>query len=151
MQTSGESEDKIKEIHLMKSLELKGLSEDERYKKPESEVLNLTRNSLRNYFYFGYKTFDLPLDFSQGTDFQKRVWKVLQQIPFGETKSYREVAILAGSPKAQRAVGQAVNKNPFLIVVPCHRVIKSDGGTGGFGAGLDKKRALMKHEGIETK
>lgn len=91
------------------------------------------------------KTFDLPLN-PQGTDFQKRVWKALCEIPYGETRSYKQIAEAIGNPKAVRAVGMANNRNPLLIAVPCHRVIGSDGKLVGYAAGLDKKAFLLRLE-----
>lgn len=87
----------------------------------------------------------LPLDM-QGTAFQRRVWQELQRIPLGETRSYGEVAEAVGAPRAARAVGSACGKNPVVFVVPCHRVIASDGGLGGYGLGLDIKRRLLDSE-----
>jgi len=83
----------------------------------------------------------------QGTDFQRRVWKSLRQIPFGELRSYRDIADAIGNRKAVRAVGGANGRNPVPIVVPCHRVIGGDGGLTGFGGGLATKRALLDLEG----
>lgn len=87
----------------------------------------------------------LPLDI-QGTAFQRRVWQELQRIPVGETRSYGEIAEAVGAPRAARAVGSACGKNPVVFVVPCHRVIASDGGLGGYGLGLDIKRRLLDRE-----
>lgn len=97
----------------------------------------------------GYrKTFDLPLDLQQGTEFQQKVWKALLEIPYGQTRSYGRIADEIGCPRGARAVGNAVHNNPFLIVVPCHRVIKGDGTIGGFGAGIMVKRNLFAVEDI---
>lgn len=86
--------------------------------------------------------FDLPIS-PRGTDFQKRVWHALRSIPYGETRSYRQIAEQIGSPKAYRAVGMANNKNPVAILIPCHRVIGSDGSLVGYAAGLDIKGRLL--------
>ena len=83
----------------------------------------------------------------EGTDFQKSVWQALLKIPYGKTSSYKELANEIGKPKAMRAVGTAVGKNPFLIIVPCHRVIKNDGSLGGFAYGSEIKKKLLKIEG----
>lgn len=91
------------------------------------------------------KKFSLPLDL-RGTDFQIRVWKELLNIPYGNTATYKEVANFIGKPKAFRAVGNALNKNPVLIVVPCHRVIGSNGKLVGFRGGLELKRKLLNLE-----
>jgi methylated-DNA-[protein]-cysteine S-methyltransferase len=97
-------------------------------------------------FFAGKRTaFELPLA-PAGTDFQRRVWDVLRQIPFGETVSYGEVAKRAGYPGSARAVGAAVGRNPVAIVVPCHRVIGSDGSLTGYAGGLDRKVSLLDHE-----
>lgn len=82
-----------------------------------------------------------------GTEFQRSVWNALRSIPPGDTASYREIAEAVGRPDAIRAVGNAVGSNPVAIVVPCHRVIRTSGGLGGFGGGLDRKRWLLAHEG----
>ena len=102
---------------------------------------------LADYFESTPVTFSVPLDRTGHTGFQWQVWTALQEIPYGETRSYRWVAHQIGRPTAPRAVGGAVGRNPFAIVVPCHRVIGADGDLVGFGAGLDWKRALLKLEG----
>jgi AraC family transcriptional regulator, regulatory protein of adaptative response / methylated-DNA-[protein]-cysteine methyltransferase len=88
---------------------------------------------------------DLPLDLA-GTDFQRRVWAALEEIPYGETRSYAEVAGAIGAPKAARAVGAACGKNPVPLVIPCHRVVREDGDLGGFGCGVEVKRRLLERE-----
>lgn len=95
--------------------------------------------------------FDLPLDLSMGTDFQQRVWRELQKIKLGETISYATLAERIGNPKACRAVANANGKNPFSLIIPCHRVIASDGKLGGYTGGLDKKEYLLALEGIKCK
>jgi len=97
---------------------------------------------LREYFAGKRRDFDLPLA-PEGTDFQRRVWRKLQEIPYGETISYGELAKRVGNPKASRAVGSANGKNRIPIVIPCHRVIAGDGGLGGFGGGLTVKQKLL--------
>ena len=97
---------------------------------------------LREYFSGRRRDFDLPLAFA-GTAFQKSVWRQLQEIPYGETISYGELAKRVGNPKASRAVGSANGKNPIPIVVPCHRVIAAGGKLGGFGGGLPTKQSLL--------
>ena len=94
--------------------------------------------------------FDLTLDFS-GTAFQQKVWRALLTIPFGETRSYGEIAKQIGRPKAVRAVGAANGKNPISIVAPCHRVIGSTGELTGFAGGLDAKAFLLGVEGVRAK
>ena len=102
---------------------------------------------LRRYASGEPVSFSDGLDLDQGTPFQRRVWQTLLEIPRGETRSYRWVAEQIGRPEAARAVGQAVGANPLAIVVPCHRVVASDGGLGGYGGGLALKERLLRIEG----
>ena len=98
-------------------------------------------------YYLGKKTtFTDKLDFSEATVFQRQVWEATRLIPYGGTRSYGWVAWQIGKSQAARAVGQALGKNPFLVVVPCHRVIANDGGLGGFGGGLEMKKTLLELE-----
>lgn len=101
---------------------------------------------LEQYFAGERIEFDLPLEVS-GTAFQREVWLALARIPYGETVSYAELAGMVGRPTAFRAVGQANGSNPIPIVLPCHRVVASGGGIGGYGGGLDMKRRLLALEG----
>lgn len=101
---------------------------------------------LREYFAGKRKKFDLPIA-PHGTDFRQAVWRALMEIPYGETRSYGEIAAAVGKPSAQRAAGSAIGDNPLLIIIPCHRVIRSDGGLGGFSAGTEMKEFLLKLEG----
>ena len=108
----------------------------------ESELIKRAAEQLSEYFEGKRKEFDLPLAFA-GTDFQKRVWEALLTIPYGETRNYGEIAAQAGNPKAARAVGMANNRNPIVIICPCHRVIGSDGSLVGYGGGLPAKQYLL--------
>jgi O-6-methylguanine DNA methyltransferase len=101
---------------------------------------------LRAYFGGELRQFDLPLDL-RGTDFQLRVWRELESIPYGETRSYSQIAAAIGAPQAVRAVGAANGANPIPIVVPCHRVIGSGGKLVGYGGGLPLKKRLLELEG----
>jgi methylated-DNA-[protein]-cysteine S-methyltransferase len=103
------------------------------------------RQQLAEYFAGDRKDFDLPLRLS-GTEFQLRVLEELQQIPYGETRSYGDIAARIGRPKAMRAVGAANGRNPIPIIVPCHRVIGSGGSLTGFGGGLETKAELLRLE-----
>jgi len=103
------------------------------------------KGQLEEYFAGKRTTFDLPLQ-AQGTDFQHSVWKALQQIPFGKTCSYGEIALKIGNPKAARAIGNANNKNPIAIVVPCHRVIGANNELTGYAGGLWRKEFLLNLE-----
>lgn len=115
--------------------------------KIQNEQLKNCVKQLDDYFQGKRKEFELKL-YLKGTDFQKKVWNELLKIPFGKTISYGEVAKRIKNPKAVRAVGQAVGKNPISIVVPCHRVIGSDGNLTGYASGLHRKKWLLKHEGV---
>lgn len=115
--------------------------------KTENKHLKECIKQIDEYFQGKRKKFELKLNL-QGTDFQKIVWKELLKIPFGKTISYGEVAKRIKNPKAVRAVGQAIGKNPISIVVPCHRVIGSDGNLTGYASGLHRKKWLLKHEGV---
>ena len=110
--------------------------------KAETELLQLAFRQMDEYLDGKRKVFDLPLMLS-GTPFLQQVWKQLQQIPYGATVSYKDIAAAIGNPKATRAVGQANHRNPIAIVVPCHRVISADGSLGGYGGGLPLKRFLL--------
>ncbi|PYX32237.1 MAG: cysteine methyltransferase [Acidobacteria bacterium] len=104
---------------------------------------------LDEYFSGQRRRFTFPLDL-RGTDFQLACWRALQAIPYGETRTYADIARAVGKPNAFRAVGMANNRNPIAIVVPCHRVIASDGTLCGYGGGLDLKRRLLELEGALT-
>jgi methylated-DNA-[protein]-cysteine S-methyltransferase len=105
-------------------------------------VLDAAATQLAEYFAGTRREFELPLEF-MGTEFQCRAWRALQTIPYGETRTYADMARLIGQPTAVRAVGAANGRNPLSIVVPCHRVIGSSGALTGFGGGLDAKAKLL--------
>jgi O-6-methylguanine DNA methyltransferase len=105
-------------------------------------VLHDAAGQIEEYFTARRREFQLPLDL-RGTPFQRKVWNALLEIPYGETRSYAELARSIGEPKAFRAVGAANGANPVAIVVPCHRVISSGGGLGGYGGGVALKRRLL--------
>lgn len=109
------------------------------------EFFREAERQLEAYFAGKLKSFDLKL-VSEGTDFQKAVWKALCEIPYGETRTYKDIAESVGNPKACRAVGLANNRNPIAIIVPCHRVIGSTGKLVGYASGLDVKEFLLKLE-----
>ena len=108
-------------------------------------ILLETQKQLTEYFAGTRQQFDLPLDF-EGTEFQKKVWQALLSIPFGETRSYRDIAEQVGNVKAVRAVGAANGKNPISIIAPCHRVVGANGKLVGFAGGLENKEILLKIE-----
>ena len=127
---------------------IKLLNNQEKTAENADFLVEKAKLQLAEYLSGKRKDFDLPLDFAQGTKFQQKVWTALQNIPYGQTKSYGQVAAEVGSPGGARAVGNAVHENPFLIIVPCHRVITGDGTIGGFGSGLSVKRNLFAVEDI---
>ncbi|MDR1554240.1 MAG: methylated-DNA--[protein]-cysteine S-methyltransferase [Prevotellaceae bacterium] len=111
----------------------------------ETDIIKKAAMQLEEYFAGKRKSFDFPIN-AQGSEFQKRVWTALQTIPYGELRSYKQIAEKIGNPKASRAVGMANNKNPLPIVVPCHRVIGSNGKLVGYAYGLDMKEYLINIE-----
>ena len=116
----------------------------------EDPILAAAEQQLHAYFAGTLTRFTVPLDF-QGTDFQKSVWAALLTIPFGETRSYGEIARQIGRPSASRAVGAANGRNPISIIAPCHRVIGSNGALTGFAGGLEAKAFLLAIEGADTR
>ena len=130
-------------------ISLKKINETSYWGK-NTEFTDLVYKEIMEYLNGKRKSFDIKYEIN-GTEFQKKVWKELTKIPYGETRSYKEIAVAVGNPKACRAVGMANNKNPIAIIVPCHRVIGSDGKLVGYAGGLDMKRALLnlekKHNG----
>ena len=114
------------------------------------EVLEKTRKQVDEYLKGNRKEFDIPL-LMVGTDFQKRVWKALLRVPYGATSTYGQIAEEIGSPRAVRAVGNANRANPVSIIVPCHRVIGSDGELVGYGGGLSLKKWLLRLEQGDTR
>jgi O-6-methylguanine DNA methyltransferase len=115
------------------------------FEESASRLRTHTRE-LEEYFAGSRREFTFPLDL-RGTEFQLACWRALQQIPYGETRTYADIARVVGRPLGFRAVGMANNRNPVAIVVPCHRVIASDGTLCGYGGGLDIKRKLLELEG----
>ncbi len=117
--------------------------------EPSSRVMQPYLSELEEYFAGKRREFTFPIDL-RGTDFQLACWRALLAIPYGETRTYADIARAVGKPNAFRAVGMANNRNPIAIVVPCHRVIASDGSLCGYGGGLDVKRKLLELEGALT-
>ncbi|MBK5212703.1 MAG: methylated-DNA--[protein]-cysteine S-methyltransferase [Flavobacteriaceae bacterium] len=113
------------------------------------EELKVAAMQLQEYFEGKRREFNLKLA-PKGTDFQKRVWEQLQEIPFGKTVSYQQMANLLGDPKVIRAAASANGKNPISIIIPCHRVIGSDGSLTGYAGGLHRKKWLLEHENPST-
>lgn len=108
----------------------------------ESALARKTYHQLMEYFEGNRRDFTIPLD-PRGTVFQRRVWKALSEIPYGETRSYKQIAEQIGHPKAYRAVGMANNRNPIAILIPCHRVIGSNGTLVGYAGGVSVKERLL--------
>ncbi|WP_367617645.1 methylated-DNA--[protein]-cysteine S-methyltransferase [Salirhabdus salicampi] len=120
----------------------------ERLLREENSILQMAKQQLHEYFQKERTSFNLPYAL-HGTTFQRKVWEALQTVPYGETCSYKDIAIKIQSPKAVRAVGGAVNRNPLAIIIPCHRVIGSNGALVGYNGGLDKKKTLLKLEDVQ--
>lgn len=142
--SSGSLEGYIKKINTVKKKKnTDGITINEK-KLPilEKKILDYMEGSLK----------DMALEpvFLAGSEFEKKVWEAASKVPFGKTSSYREIAEICGRPQAYRAVGNAMGKNPVLILVPCHRIIKSDGSFGGFSAGPELKEKLLELEGIHV-
>ena len=115
---------------------------------PPTALLKETCTQLTEYFAGERTSFNLPIKFTTGTPFQHSVWNALRDIPYGETRSYEDIAAAVGNPKAVRAIGQANHNNPILLLVPCHRVINKNGSLGGFGCGVEIKKQLLQLEGV---
>lgn len=128
-------EESVKEIRF-------GWEIKEGEKEENHPLLQWTRRELEEYFQGKRKEFSLPLK-PDGTEFQKKVWKALTEIPYGETRTYGEVAAAVGNDKASRAVGMANHCNPIPVIIPCHRVIGKNGKLTGYAGGLEKKTALL--------
>jgi methylated-DNA-[protein]-cysteine S-methyltransferase len=122
---------------------------DADFVEQDDEILEKTRKQVDEYLDGSRKEFDMPL-LMVGTDFQRRVWKALMKVPYGVTATYGQIAEDIGSPKAVRAVGNANSANPISIIVPCHRIIGSNGELVGYGGGLSVKKRLLKLEQRNT-
>ena len=120
---------------------------DARVEEGSSAVIERLKSELDGYFAGAATTFDVPIS-PRGTEFQVSVWGKLRGVPYGRTVSYGRLATLAGKPGAARAVGMACHRNPVGIVIPCHRVVGSDGSLTGFGGGLEAKALLLRLEGF---
>ena len=120
-----------------------------RLQSPETPLLQQAHTQLTEYFAGERTSFTLPIAYPFGTPFQHSVWNALRDIPYGETRSYEDIAVAIGNPKAVRAIGQANTRNPILLLVPCHRVINKNGTIGGFGCGVEIKKQLLQLEGLE--
>lgn len=116
----------------------------------ETDLIKECFKQLKEYFEGNRRAFDLPIE-TRGTEFQKKVWDELLKIPYGETKSYKDIAIAIGNEKACRAIGMANNKNHIPIIIPCHRVIGSNGKLVGYAGGLNVKEKLLNIENLDVK
>ena len=126
---------------------LKGIS----FKKPpgvfrKGKAPSLIKKELKEYFENGLEEFSQKIGFTKGTEFEKKVWLTLKDIPYAETRTYKWLAEKIEKPTATRAVGQALSRNPLPIILPCHRIIESDGTIGGYSSGVDIKRRLLEIE-----
>ncbi|WP_163338351.1 methylated-DNA--[protein]-cysteine S-methyltransferase [Desulfopila sp. IMCC35008] len=109
---------------------------------PESDIYREVSDQLKDYFAGRLRTFSVPLEM-RGTEFQKKIWALISEIPYGQTRTYKEIAEAAGSINLARAVGGAANRNPVPVIVPCHRVVGSSGALTGFAAGVNVKQFLL--------
>lgn len=123
---------------------------NEPWQQGDSLRLESVRSQLLDYLAGRRDTFDVSLDLSQGTSFQRQVWRTLQRVPYGKLRSYQWIASRVGGPHYARAVGNAVGANPLPIVIPCHRIVAHDASLGGFSGGLSMKRKLLSLEGTLT-
>lgn len=121
------------------------VSDESKFMVNETPLLMEAGKQIEEYFNGMRKKFDLPL-MPIGTEFQKKVWSALEDIPYGETRSYKDIAIAVGNEKGSRAIGMANNRNPISIIIPCHRVIGSDGKLVGYGGGMGIKEYLLNLE-----
>ena len=133
----------------LRALQLHSFGEAPGERNDHNRWMNQAAEELRAYFAGNLRHFSVPLDM-EGTEFQLHVWRQLTKIPYGETRSYAQVAEAVGRPKAVRAVGAANGSNPVAIIVPCHRVIGSNGKLTGYGGGLPMKKRLLELEGAWT-
>lgn len=123
------------------------------YENPSDDDADVNKdiiNQLSEYFNGERKSFDFRYNIDDYTEFQKAVYRELKKVPYGKTVSYGDLAERIGRPRAYRAVGNALNKNPLPIIIPCHRVISSDGSLGGFGGGTEMKKRLLSIENISV-
>ncbi|WP_296404113.1 methylated-DNA--[protein]-cysteine S-methyltransferase [Psychrobacter sp.] len=142
----------LKKRHNFNDKQFRFIDENSLSNKNQTEALLIfTIEQLQQYLSGECHQFDIDLDWSLGTPFQKNVWLALIQIPYGQTISYAKLAQNIGKPTAYRAVANANGKNPFSIIIPCHRVVASDGSLGGYTGGLDKKRLLLNVENNSDK
>lgn len=111
----------------------------------ETKLISQTANEIKEYLDGNKKSFSIPIK-TEGTDFQKKVWQEVLKIPYGETRSYKDIAININNSKACRAVGTAIKNNPIPIIIPCHRVIKSNKDIGNYAYGIDIKKELLNLE-----
>jgi methylated-DNA-[protein]-cysteine S-methyltransferase len=143
------SDDGLRALILDNDVEYRRVHIDPSHVAPgDSAILDHAVVELTEYFAGDRQTFTLPLD-PAGTEFQKAVWASLSRIPSGSTSSYTEQAASIGKPSSVRAVASANGRNPLAVIVPCHRVIGADGSLTGFAWGLDAKRWLLRHEGVD--
>ena len=159
MMCSGEEREQVDLILFDTSLGLMGLEEEDgalvslrlpgqpvpRIACHETPLLSEGKRQVLEYLAGKRRVFDLPLA-PRGTEFSRSVWRALEAIPYGETRSYRDIAQAVGRPRAVRAVGQANHNNPIPIIIPCHRVVGANGSLTGYGGGLDMKKHLLRLE-----
>ena len=143
------NQDFILESTFIKGKSLRSCALPRSSQRAEIPLLKEAKKQLFHYFEGKSRDLSLPLDPGLGTPFQRSVWLALQGIPYGETCSYKDIAVAINNPKGSRAVGMANNKNPFVLFAPCHRVVQKNGELGGFGAGCRLKKWLLNLEGVK--
>ncbi|MGH2559487.1 MAG: methylated-DNA--[protein]-cysteine S-methyltransferase, partial [Thermomicrobiales bacterium] len=117
---------------------------------PDQMAIQRVAEQLREYFEGRRNHFEIPLDFDDLTPFTRSVLTATAEVPFGQVRTYRDIAERVGKPRATRAVGNALNRNPIPVVIPCHRIVGSDGSLVGYGGGIDIKEHLLHHEGVKS-
>lgn len=137
-----EDGDGVTGLSVIKDNNKESLQFNKEYDIQETELIKEAAKQVYDYLKGFRREFDLKLN-PKGTDFQRKVWEALRTIPYGETRSYKQIACIVGNEKACRAVGMANNHNPIMLIIPCHRVIGANGNLVGFGAGLDIKKQLL--------
>lgn len=135
-------------INFSQKISLSQFISTEEIFKRENGILLQAIDELDKYFSGKMKIFTVPVDLCWGTSFQRAVWEYVRSIPYGKVKTYGQIARDLGRPKGARAVGNANGANPIPVIVPCHRVVQSDGKLGGYGGGLDVKDSLLRLEGV---
>ena len=135
----------LRTLKIRRGVPPRGISSAQKFSSHDRTFLSQLRRAIKNTLH-SHSPAKIPLDWNGATQFQKSVWRALQKIPRGQTRSYTQIARAIGKPKAARAVGAACGANPTIVLVPCHRVIAANGSLGGFSCGLALKKKLLEQE-----